>query len=839
MPRLAARASASRGEASSPPKTRQSQRPEGRGTRATRSRSHSIDPGEGQAAMSNKPKRKREVRQSSVDSMESAIGASTTTRGTRSRKATKAAALTRDLSVVIEDGGEAEESNDYVHEAGIENIENTHQHQSPGGMSQMSSVTATTSFSHGEMETMDPFIMAESLPDLFESSKDILDLLAPSAEADEEQVGKIIRELRIPGSHYALHLKRREKQLKEVKGNYGDQTFIQTSHVLRRLLGSENAGEGDFRPDHVIHAANLAALVTDVLVMERESQGTHIALRCLCQNFPGAFMNSADDDVEAQSKTVDLAFDLALKLHIQHAIAYLRGLHEKGYHLTPDQALADLFYEDIPDELDLHASYKMITQDSTMKNIIGGLGPLTQDQVGQVEDDLDNLAMAFRAEKYSPGADDLVDFEHLDGTFSWNSFLTQLVQWVRLRFNEAVKMIENQGGIDNVAQSLTDLMNSNDSQGFAHLQPPLPISQQRGLFSGPDMKKSNASLYGGPGTVAFFESLKRKPGDVSSSRPQARSRHSSSAPVPVVVNAKKGSKSTQVAADSFQPTMHDANEDHINDHPRPTAEYTAAWDQNSKEKDKENHRPIAKPVAKRRLIDPQPNAERISNDWDISQEDLVEPSVPKRGRARAEREESEESEGQGFQEDQRLPDPNRRLSAPPARRFLHAENDRSPPKKPRVTCREASPPVEFKGVVARRQEREEAGSARSEIQDDDNDDDDDDVPPPTATELSAAARSAVARSAGPRVYRGRIPWSDDDSARLEEGIEEYGCSWALIHNSRRWDVDRGQVALKDRARNLKVQYLKNRMVLPRGFDRVALGKKEKDQVRKVIPDYDE
>ncbi|PBP28541.1 MYB DNA-binding domain protein [Diplocarpon rosae] len=836
MPRLAARASASRGEASSPPKTRQSQRPAGRGTRASRSRSHSIDPGDGQVAISKKQKRKKEVRQSSIDSIESAVGATTTTRGARSRKATQAAALTRDLSVVMEDGGESEQSNDDVHEAGIENIENTHQHQSPGGMSQMSSATATTSFSYGEMEKMDPFIMAESLPDLFESSKDILDLLAPSAEADEEQVGEIIRELRIPGSQYALDLKSRERQLKEVKGNYGDQTFVQTSHVLRRLLGSENAGDGDFRPDHVIHAANLAALVTDFLVMERESQGTHIALRSLCQNFPGAFMNTADDDVEAQSKTADLAFDLALKLHIQHAIAYLRGLHEKGYHLTPDQALADLFYEDIPDELDLHASYKMITQDSTMKNIIGGLGPLTHDQVGQVEDDLDNLAMAFRAEKYSPGADDLVDFEHLDGTFSWNSFVTQLVQWVRLRFDEVIKMIENQGGIDNVAQSLTDLMNSNDSQGFAHLQPPLPISQQRELFSGPDIRQSNASLYGGPGTVAFFESLKRQPGNVSSSRPQARSRHSSSTPVPVVVNAKKGSMSTQVSADSFQPTMHDANEDHINDRPRPTAEYTAAWDQNSKEKDKENHRPIAKPVAKRRLIDPQPNAERISNDWDISQEDLVEPSAPNHIRARAEREESEASEDQGFQEDQRLPDPRRRISALPTRRFSRVENDPSPPKKLRVNCREASPPAELKGAVAR-QEREEAARARTEVQDDD--DDDDDVPPPTATELSAAARSAVARSAGPRVYRGRIPWSDDDSARLEEGIEEYGCSWALIHNSRKWDVDRGQVALKDRARNLKVQYLKNRMVLPRGFDRVALGKKEKDQVRKVIPDYDE
>ncbi|KAK6580682.1 hypothetical protein PZA11_006918 [Diplocarpon coronariae] len=830
MSRLAARASASRAEASSPPKSRQSQRPAGQRTRASRSRSHSVDPGEGQAAMSKQQTGKRKVRQSSVDSVETAVGTSSSTRGTRSRKATQAALPTRgpDLSIVVEDSGELDQLNENKEEkeAQIENMENTSQHQSPRGISQMSGRTATTSFSHGEMEKMDPVMMADSLPDLFESSMNILDLLAPSAEADEEQVGVVIKELRIPGSHYALNLKSCEGKLLEVKGKYGDQTFIQTSHVLRKLLGSENAGDGDFRPDPVFHAANLAAFVMGVLVMQKESQGTHIALRSLCQNFPGAFMNIAEGDLEAQSKTMDLAFDLALKLHIQHAIAYLRGMHEKGYHLTPDQALADLFYEDIPDELDLHASYKMITQDSTMKKIAGEWWPLTQKQVAQVEEGLDNLAMGFRAEKYSPGADDLVDFEHIDGTFSWNSFVTEVVQWGRLRFNEVIQMVENQGGIDNVSRSLAELIKSNDSQGFTQLQPPLSISQQRGLLPAPEIRQSNASLYGGPGTVAFFESLKRQPGNIPSSRPQTRSRQASSAPVPVLVNAKKGPKSMQGAANSFEPTMDDMNEDHVNDHPRPTAEYTAAWDQNSKEKNKENHRPIAKPVPKRRLIDPQPNAERISNDWDISQEDVAGPSAPKRTHARAEREETEESEDQGFQEDQRLPDPTRRIAAPPARCFSHVVDEPSPPKKPRVNRRAVSPPIESGGVVARRQETEGAVRARREVQDDDEDDD---VPPPTATELSAAARSAVARSVGPRAYRGRIPWSDDDSARLEEGIEEHGCSWALIHNSRSWDVDRGQVALKDRARNLKVQYLKNRMVLPRGFDKVALGKKEKDQ----------
>jgi hypothetical protein len=63
----------------------------------------------------------------------------------------------------------------------------------------------------------------------------------------------------------------------------------------------------------------------------------------------------------------------------------------------------------------------------------------------------------------------------------------------------------------------------------------------------------------------------------------------------------------------------------------------------------------------------------------------------------------------------------------------------------------------------------------------------------------------------PRPNLGRVRWSNSEEYALEQMITEHGCSWALIK-----DIDsktdqhfegRDQVALKDKARNMKVAYI--------------------------------
>ena len=100
-----------------------------------------------------------------------------------------------------------------------------------------------------------------------------------------------------------------------------------------------------------------------------------------------------------------------------------------------------------------------------------------------------------------------------------------------------------------------------------------------------------------------------------------------------------------------------------------------------------------------------------------------------------------------------------------------------------------------------------------------------------ALKLATAEASALSRIQQ-REYRGgpqsRMRWSEYDSKLLIELICETNASWAIIerrHNDK-FDHPRNQQAYRDKARNLKVDFLKADAVLPPGFNHVVLGPKE-------------
>ncbi|KAG5926062.1 hypothetical protein E4U42_003696 [Claviceps africana] len=79
----------------------------------------------------------------------------------------------------------------------------------------------------------------------------------------------------------------------------------------------------------------------------------------------------------------------------------------------------------------------------------------------------------------------------------------------------------------------------------------------------------------------------------------------------------------------------------------------------------------------------------------------------------------------------------------------------------------------------------------------------------------------------------RRKWSDEDSATLIELIASKKARWSVIesHYQHRFQCPRNQQAYRDRARNLKVDFLLSDSLLPPGFDLVALGRKE---IQKVL-----
>jgi len=83
----------------------------------------------------------------------------------------------------------------------------------------------------------------------------------------------------------------------------------------------------------------------------------------------------------------------------------------------------------------------------------------------------------------------------------------------------------------------------------------------------------------------------------------------------------------------------------------------------------------------------------------------------------------------------------------------------------------------------------------------------------------------------------RTKWSPAEDDRLISLIEEVGCSWARI---KKLDADSGnilelrdQVALKDKARNMKYDFLKAGVLLPENFEGVTLSSWQKEKLREL------
>ena len=186
--------------------------------------------------------------------------------------------------------------------------------------------------------------------------------------------------------------------------------------------------------------------------------------------------------------------------------------------------------------------------------------------------------------------------------------------------------------------------------------------------------------------------------------------------------------------------------------------------------------PLAK--AKQRLIDPQEHAEKVQ--WDSQNSGTGEMSEP--------------SEDEGFQEMRAPAQPARKRSSKsvlkrPAPEY-EASQVPSPPKRVRVQENSRVPSL----TVSR--EREELRPSPTQLD--------------TSKEANALAREMTALR--PKKVQSRTPWSDEETETLLQLITTYGTSWAVLQaeDKRNGDVlsSRGQVALKDKARNLKMDYLK-------------------------------
>ncbi|KAI3538987.1 hypothetical protein CABS01_03359 [Colletotrichum abscissum] len=211
-----------------------------------------------------------------------------------------------------------------------------------------------------------------------------------------------------------------------------------------------------------------------------------------------------------------------------------------------------------------------------------------------------------------------------------------------------------------------------------------------------------------------------------------------------------------------------------------------------------------------------------------------------------------------FEEDNRDPNPQRRaqlardrrdMPPPPSKRKTLPSTAPPPPRQPSSSASSSSTTATTTALQRRPRSSLPTSAPASS------------APASTSASRSSVSSTATtvasfreinemnrrpASRAGPQQ---RVPWSDKDTHRLIRLIEHHNCLWALIAKRQIaaagnlgggyggdsfeeredcvFDHPRDQQAIRDKARNLKVDLLKADLNLYPGFDGIALGKKER------------
>ena len=205
--------------------------------------------------------------------------------------------------------------------------------------------------------------------------------------------------------------------------------------------------------------------------------------------------------------------------------------------------------------------------------------------------------------------------------------------------------------------------------------------------------------------------------------------------------------------------------------------------------------------SKLHMIDRQPNAQRVEwEDPGFSQDVASSSRRPKRDHASAMEEDDMEpdpSQDEGFQQDSRSQDIAAKRRSKPGAGSKKTGPQQRAPKRARARNSQAQGEAENVEIATTVTDYNQAGS-----------------PAPSSLDIYQAThdRALTVTASQPKKVQVRRAWTDEETQTLLELIEAHGTSWRLLK-----DIDqkngfvlqgRDQVALKDKARNMKLDFLK-------------------------------
>ncbi|KAL8649034.1 MAG: hypothetical protein Q9210_004636 [Variospora velana] len=694
--------------------------------------------------------------------------------------------------------------------------------KSPEGTSNFSGTTARISGSGHDLSVISAEDMTDALPDLCVASNKILDLLLP--ENISESSVQIIKDQHSDvKSKQTRQLRRLVPNFQAQREVYGGDRFIDVPAAVRAIAGVSRANDvrlGPWRVDPVLYQANLASLITALVAQSGEDNEQLII--GLDEAFPQPFVHrfvkeTPVTEVADGSALLKQTFELALEIRSRFFINSARRLlNESGF--DPDELLTQVFY----------------TEQDRLKgwNVAGLASDHGHRNVGfrtSIINRLDQLRATF-SEEVPP-----IDLEELDKAFPYARLSRLLVQWSQLRLQEIKTQLQDVDGVAGIIRAiqtakqghepLQDTLDDNmlrDNEAVLEHERSTPLGSEQLRITA---LKSPSSSEAQQQAMARFKA--RQDGKrisvalVESGRKPAWTAPTTAIPPSTPSRTQKGVAVPSDIPPSYQPPpdMDDDNELFIpSGVDESTAKQILRTHRNLEaESNKENlpaRLPLSQPQEKNPSSQGDRRNKRPRGEASESGSNARKDNFPQKitasvvDRTQADQSDSDED----FQEDSRQMTPPRR-SNPSSRQNRHESTGPGPAAKRRREAqgnRDVAEFIDLDDVV------EQHNNANG--------------PPPSQAQMSQIVnKHAKIKTAGLRKkVQVRIPWSEEETDRLLDLIADHGISWSYLkrmddlHAQGKLFQNRDQVALKDKARNMKADYLKSGVPLPLNFDIIPL-----------------
>ncbi|RKF75503.1 putative myb dna-binding domain protein [Golovinomyces cichoracearum] len=628
----------------------------------------------------------------------------------------------------------------------------------------------------------------KEVQNLMYASKNLLHLLALK-DASEENLQVTQNDLKAPDS---TRLRKTLEDLQvHISKGFSNLEQLNVQNVLKKLISLETAEGFSFQLRSMFDAANTVSLIEKIFKLDGEGSASKNLITYLFTSYPKPFLNKSDLRLMFHDNASNnIFFELGLEIRTQYFLFSLKS-KQQTHTIHPNEiteTLKKTFYEKRSFE-----ESRDFLEEGMLQSIIHGY----QNSSEQVK--LIRERVYFINSHFSDGENILkagtnTQIKNLCEHFSWHGFLKILLRWSQSRVKLYFRSIEN-GGVhvtNELSKPTTNLETStkncptllsyssklqiSPSKKVITLSPEFSHVSSQSLFTKQNIRRLRAIKRTNPkNTPELHENYAISSRKSKLLTQKSKIKNPQMNQVSLNCSKDKTAKSRGEVLDSInnlvvENSIYDSSE--INE---------ISFSEFGKIKTRQTFSP-----KESRSVTSHAELENLSP----TQKNVEESSSSHIFPAQV-RQSSVESIDQGFEEDKRNPDPERRILLPVSRRFYPAQYNTS--SSVQISTHSG---IEY---------RSSAGLYG------DDDDADDEAPRPTMTQISSLARQNAAQSrSASSIVQTRIRWSERDEKLLVQGIEKYGCSWSCLSNIIK-DFDRyhSQVALKDKARNMKVSFLKS------------------------------